>query len=412
MAYIIGREEDGAHSELLLAREANVEKIIKVLRNSLDSDAEYFGMRFSVYGRVLALQCLSLSDTNKPMLTEAVPLMFRILKESHTESLLLAWKCLLELSFDAQCFKKLKQIPNVVDEMQAISTNGDAQFSKLKESLMFRLQQSSSQANSVGGRGSTSRKSVKDPKKYVMISYSWASQSAVKLLVPLLEASGLNVWVDYNEMQGDTIEAMALAVEQCAAFIMVMSEAYKESGNCRLEASYAFGEKKPIIPLLAEIGYKPTGWLGILVNSKLYYPITLPEHIQENAPKIVKDLFTSMGDASQALAGAQKLATHAHLTGSGVKPTQASATVSFPFPGKKVTEMTPEQIEAFFKIECKLPKIAPAMKKAGVNGRTLAMIWDMHQRGGNAQRALEVLGIHRPVDAMEVLYQLRILVGE
>ena len=39
-----------------------------------------------------------------------------------------------------------------------------------------------------------------------------------------------------------------------------ISQAYKESTNCRLEAQYAFQREKDMVPLMMEEGYKPKGW--------------------------------------------------------------------------------------------------------------------------------------------------------
>jgi len=43
------------------------------------------------------------------------------------------------------------------------------------------------------------------------------------------------------------------------------------SPNCRLEAEYATRLRKPIVPLLMQADYMPTGWLGIIMGDKIYY---------------------------------------------------------------------------------------------------------------------------------------------
>ena len=50
LAYIVGRDEDGAHSELLRGRPGNVKKIIDILESALNRDGMYFGMGFG--GRI------------------------------------------------------------------------------------------------------------------------------------------------------------------------------------------------------------------------------------------------------------------------------------------------------------------------------------------------------------------------
>ena len=60
-------------------------------------------------------------------------------------------------------------------------------------------------------------------------------------------------------MKGSTLEAMAQAAEDASAFVMVMTDAYKNSPNCRAEAEYAWTISKrnkgspPIIPIMAQV---------------------------------------------------------------------------------------------------------------------------------------------------------------
>ena len=70
--------------------------------------------------------------------------------------------------------------------------------------------------------------------------------------------------------RGTRLEAMAEAVEQAACLVYGISRAYKESTNCRLEAQYAFQQKKDMVPLMVEEGYSPNGWLGMLLGVRLW----------------------------------------------------------------------------------------------------------------------------------------------
>ena len=45
----------------------------------------------------------------------------------------------------------------------------------------------------------------------------------------------------------------------------------QESTNCRLEAQYAFQQKKDMVPLMMQEGYTPNGWLGMLLGVQLWY---------------------------------------------------------------------------------------------------------------------------------------------
>jgi hypothetical protein len=63
---------------------------------------------------------------------------------------------------------------------------------------------------------------------------------------------------------------MSEGVDNAAVMLSCVSLAYKESANCRLEAQYGHQRRLPLIPLMMEADYRPTGWLGLLLGCKLY----------------------------------------------------------------------------------------------------------------------------------------------
>ena len=54
------------------------------------------------------------------------------------------------------------------------------------------------------------------------------------------------------------------AIGNAAVMLYAVSEKCKESGSCRLEASYARQLGVDMIPLTVEEGYLPTGWLRLV----------------------------------------------------------------------------------------------------------------------------------------------------
>jgi WD40 repeat protein len=106
---------------------------------------------------------------------------------------------------------------------------------------------------------------------HVMLSYCWAQQEAVKRIRTRLGELSFTVWFDQEHMQGSTTDAMAAAVENSEVFLYCMSAKYQESANCHAEANYAHQRKKPMLPLMLEEGYVPSGWLGFLLGTKLWY---------------------------------------------------------------------------------------------------------------------------------------------
>ena len=63
------------------------------------------------------------------------------------------------------------------------------------------------------------------------------------------------------------------------------------------EAEYAYNLKKTLIPILVEDGYKPDGWLGLLLGTKLYYNCCSDVEIQEQVPLIVSAIKEAVPDA-------------------------------------------------------------------------------------------------------------------
>eukprot|EP00041_Stephanoeca_diplocostata_P020671 m.467209 g.467209 ORF g.467209 m.467209 type:complete len:1019 (+) comp21634_c0_seq2:536-3592(+) len=105
----------------------------------------------------------------------------------------------------------------------------------------------------------------------VMLSYCWDNQSEVHRVHRALQARGYSVWIDVEQMQGCTVDAMAVAVESSHHVVYAVSHAYKNSSPCRLEANYAFQLQKKMVPLMMEEGYAPKGWLGIMLGTRLWY---------------------------------------------------------------------------------------------------------------------------------------------
>lgn len=66
------------------------------------------------------------------------------------------------------------------------------------------------------------------------------------------------------------MSAMAEAVENSEFVIMCMSDSYKNSTYCQAEAEYAFNRKRRLLPLIVRRDYRPDGWLGFLIGSRIY----------------------------------------------------------------------------------------------------------------------------------------------
>jgi len=116
--------------------------------------------------------------------------------------------------------------------------------------------------------------SSSDEKKaagHIMLSYQWDDQPTIIKIKQALATAGYTVWLDVEQMGGSTLQAMADAVEGSAVICVAASAKYAASANCRLEGEYALQQRKTIVPFMMEKGYRPSGWLGMLMGSKLYF---------------------------------------------------------------------------------------------------------------------------------------------
>ena len=84
--------------------------------------------------------------------------------------------------------------------------------------------------------------------------------------VQRIKARGYSMWIDIEKRQGSTAEGMADA-EGAAVMCYGISQAYKESSNCRLEAQYAYQQQLDMVPLMMQEGYSAKGWLGMLLGA-------------------------------------------------------------------------------------------------------------------------------------------------
>lgn len=76
--------------------------------------------------------------------------------------------------------------------------------------------------------------------------------------------------MDINCIYGDALDSMADAVEKASVVLICMTENYKESPNCAIEAKYTLALRKPYVPLKLQSKYQPRGWLGMLLNYKIF----------------------------------------------------------------------------------------------------------------------------------------------
>jgi len=104
----------------------------------------------------------------------------------------------------------------------------------------------------------------------IMISYSHKDKQLCKQIYDELIKSNYQVWIDFDQMRGNVMDAMAQAIESSPIVIICMSEDYRKSNFCRAEAHYAFKRQRKIVPVLLQKHYRPDGWLLFLIGQLLY----------------------------------------------------------------------------------------------------------------------------------------------
>ena len=65
---------------------------------------------------------------------------------------------------------------------------------------------------------------------------------------------------------------MAEGVGNAAVVVPFMTEKYESSTNCKLELKFSQQTGVPIVPVLMQQDYSPSGWLGLLTG------VALPTH--------------------------------------------------------------------------------------------------------------------------------------
>lgn len=191
-------------------------------------------------------------------------------------------RLLYQLCFDSEIAEDLSKSAELITYITSLSAAPD----KLKRKRiakncdgiiwMIKLNESSKPSPNVPVQPSTTsekntsenekknieqKKEEEDTKpKHIMISYNRESRDVCLEIKVQLETLGYDVWIDVEDISGSSLESMAKAIENSRCVLMGMTEKYKLSSNCRLEAEYAMQLNKPIIPLILEKDYKPDGW--------------------------------------------------------------------------------------------------------------------------------------------------------
>eukprot|EP01052_Picozoa_sp_SAG31_P021337 SAG31_NODE_1645_length_7652_cov_2.069906_2_plen_249_part_00 len=144
--------------------------------------------------------------------------------------------------------------------------------------------------------------------KWCMLSYTWDHQEEVKSAHDMLKARGIPTWMDVDGgMQTDIYDSMAEGVGNAAVVIPFMGYKYQVSENCKLELKFAKQTGVPIVPVMMEAGFRPSGWLGLLTAGSLWTPLHDKATLEENVDGLVRQIKLAIApDADEPVDSAQE----------------------------------------------------------------------------------------------------------
>uniref|UniRef100_A0A2C9K7J9 TIR domain-containing protein n=1 Tax=Biomphalaria glabrata TaxID=6526 RepID=A0A2C9K7J9_BIOGL len=192
-------------------------------------------------------------------------------------------ECLWTLCFDKSARQVIKDFPGLVAALDSLKNSDNEKIRKNAKGALWLI-------NEEKEASKVTDNVREDVGQHIFISYSWAEKTKVKEIYKSLKSHGFKVWVDWENMGGSTLQAMAEAVENASVVLICVSENYKLSNNCRLEAEYTFTKKRNYLPLVMQKQYKADGWLGIMLGSKLYYDFSGKYPYEQSEQQLLKAL--------------------------------------------------------------------------------------------------------------------------
>lgn len=292
LASLVGRDEDACrelHIDEFLVRE-----ILGVLQAAMMGRMAY-GQYWTLWKLVVGLASLCVPDTNKVMVVEAggVQLLADVLQGQHQQQTRVElWTCtaLWNLAFLPEGRKAIINEPGCVPALRRILADRDCLESAREAAkgalwtigLPEDLAMLGKRAPTKGGAASVQVPKTMEP--HVLLSYEARQESNANLVRAELENLGYRVWMGtwVSDQQASSLEEMAAGVEAADVVVTLLSKKYKESQLCRTTAEYSFQCKKRIVPVYLESKYQPTGWLGALLGTKLYF--NLSGWLEQGAP--------------------------------------------------------------------------------------------------------------------------------
>lgn len=180
---------------------------------------------------------------------------------------------LLAMAFNKDFAEQLKTNVEFMNSIRSLASASESDLQRVATGLIWKLEKENEEMKrkSHEEHSPSSMPTIVNGKIYdIMISYSHSDKKLCHRLLDDLVKEEYRVWIDSQLMHGTTFDAMANAIENSEFVFICMSDAYKQSAFCQMEASYAVKRRCHIIPLVMTMNYRADGWLGILTSPFIY----------------------------------------------------------------------------------------------------------------------------------------------
>lgn len=266
LSYMVNEEEN----KKISADETLFDFLLEMVKKAEKAkDRRQWG--FSIHELINGLAKLAKNDDNKTTLMNkgAFDILKRLLKNGNQAEQIAVVNAIWELSFAKKNKVLFKEDKEVWKKLKELRNSDNKELSKAAQGAYFVINEGKDQEQAKKKTERTEQ-DARDA-GHIMLSYNWGNQKILLQIRDRLQEKGLTVWMDVDKMEGSILEAMARAVEDAKIVLVCYSEKYKDSQNCRTEAEYAYSQKKEIVPLLMQTGYRATGWLGAMIGARLFY---------------------------------------------------------------------------------------------------------------------------------------------
>lgn len=136
--------------------------------------------------------------------------------------------------------------------------------------------------------------------RHIFVSHGSENRAEANELTAFLEARGLRMWIAPRDVRPgmDYSEQLQSAIEECAAFLVLVTEKANRSPYVRAETEMAFSLEKPIFPI--RVGdVKPGAGLALFLKIKHWTDAFGPDR-EASLERLAAELQTTTGAGATA----------------------------------------------------------------------------------------------------------------